>query len=169
MFLGKHSFGALPCVFKQDYNLIIWIIRYEKDYVRVFLCQDTLVSVPERDPVHPQSIYISTQRQGEDVIHTLTAHASGDTQRWSEALWQHVYNMCEWMIEHNVYHNPKSTCTVLSLQQATSKGMYFSRLRTGFWAKHYEEVLFTLLLWQWNWSVNSGHGPRKKWLLQCHH
>lgn len=55
--------------------------------------QDTLVCVSERDPVQCRSIYISTQRQGEDVTYTLTTHAPEDTLRWTEALWQHVYNM----------------------------------------------------------------------------
>ncbi len=63
----------------------------------VFL-QDTLVCVSERDPVHCQSIYISTQREGEDVTYTLITHIPEDTKRWTEALWQHVYNMSKALI-----------------------------------------------------------------------
>ncbi|XP_059213871.1 rhotekin-like [Centropristis striata] len=56
--------------------------------------KDTLVCVSERDPV--QSIYISMQHQGEDVTFTLTTHTPDDKQRWTEALWRHVYNMSQW-------------------------------------------------------------------------
>lgn len=60
-----------------------------------FFCQDTLVCVSERDPVHCQNIYISTQCQGEDVTYTLATHTPEDTQRWTKAIWQHVFNMSE--------------------------------------------------------------------------
>lgn len=60
--------------------------------------QDTLVCLSETDPVRCQSLYISTRHQGQDVTYTLTAHTPEDTQRWTVALWQHVYNMSEaWM------------------------------------------------------------------------
>ncbi|XP_070781173.1 rhotekin-like [Enoplosus armatus] len=58
--------------------------------------KDTLICMSERDPVHGRSIYISTQRQGEDVTYALTMHRPEDTQRWTEVLWQHVYNMSQW-------------------------------------------------------------------------
>ncbi|XP_035847246.1 rhotekin-like isoform X3 [Sander lucioperca] len=53
----------------------------------------THVCVSERDPVHHQSIYIRTQHQGEELTYTLTTHTPEDTQRWTQAIWQHVYNM----------------------------------------------------------------------------
>ncbi|XP_036972696.1 rhotekin-like isoform X1 [Acanthopagrus latus] len=62
----------------------------------IHIRKDTLVCVSERDPVQCRSIYISTQRQGEDVTYTLTTHTPEDTSRWTEALWQHVYNMSQW-------------------------------------------------------------------------
>nr|XP_046230921.1 rhotekin-like [Scatophagus argus] len=58
--------------------------------------KDTLICVSERDPVNCQSIYISTQHQEEDVTYTLSTHTPEDTQHWTEALWEHVYNMSQW-------------------------------------------------------------------------
>ncbi|XP_074472932.1 rhotekin-like [Sebastes fasciatus] len=58
--------------------------------------KDTFVCVSERDPVHCQSIYINTRHQGEEVTCTLTTRTTEDTQRWSEAIRQHVYNMSQW-------------------------------------------------------------------------
>ena len=59
----------------------------------MFFCQDTLVCASERDPV--AHIYISTEHQGEAVTYTLSTHTPEDTQRWTQALWQHVYNTSE--------------------------------------------------------------------------
>ncbi|TKS84837.1 Rhotekin [Collichthys lucidus] len=59
----------------------------------IHLKKDTLVCLSETDPVRCQSLYISTRHQGQDVTYTLTAHTPEDTQRWTVALWQHVYNM----------------------------------------------------------------------------
>ncbi|XP_008274377.1 rhotekin-like [Stegastes partitus] len=58
--------------------------------------KDTLVCVSESDAVQCQSIDISMQRHGDDVTYTLTTHTPEDTQRWEEALRQHVYNMSQW-------------------------------------------------------------------------
>ncbi|XP_038590285.1 rhotekin-like [Micropterus salmoides] len=58
--------------------------------------KDSIVYVSEKDPVQCQSIYISTQHQGEDVIYMLSTHTPEDIQRWTEALWQHIYNMSQW-------------------------------------------------------------------------
>ena len=57
-------------------------------------CQDTIVCVSERDPAQCQTISISKQ-QGEEETYMLTTHTPEDTQRWTEALWQHIYNMSE--------------------------------------------------------------------------
>ena len=62
--------------------------------VCLFFCQDTLVCVSERDPV---LILITTQHEGEDVTYTLRTHTPEDTQRWTDALWQHVYNLSEYL------------------------------------------------------------------------
>ncbi|XP_027137775.1 rhotekin [Larimichthys crocea] len=62
----------------------------------IHLKKDTLVCLSETDPVRCQSLYISTRHQGQDVTYTLTAHTPEDTQRWTVALWQHVYNMSQW-------------------------------------------------------------------------
>ncbi|XP_040914519.1 rhotekin 2b [Toxotes jaculatrix] len=58
--------------------------------------KDTSVGTFEGHAVHSPSIYISTQCQGEDVACTLITPMPGDTQRWTEALWQHIYNMRQW-------------------------------------------------------------------------
>uniref|UniRef100_UPI0037E78AD8 rhotekin-like n=1 Tax=Semicossyphus pulcher TaxID=241346 RepID=UPI0037E78AD8 len=58
--------------------------------------KDTLVCISETDTDHCQSIYISTEHEGEDVTFTLATHAPEDTQRWTEALWLHVFNMSQW-------------------------------------------------------------------------
>ncbi|XP_071771267.2 rhotekin-like [Centroberyx gerrardi] len=58
--------------------------------------KETLICVSEREPLQAQSIYISTQRQGEDITYTVTTHIPDDTQRWMEAFWQHFYDMSQW-------------------------------------------------------------------------
>ncbi|XP_071380913.1 rhotekin-like [Centroberyx affinis] len=58
--------------------------------------KDTLICVSEREPLQAQSIYISTQYQGEDVTYTVTTHVPDDAQRWMEAFWQHFYDMSQW-------------------------------------------------------------------------
>ncbi|XP_070707078.1 rhotekin-like [Pempheris klunzingeri] len=69
----------------------------DKPLLVIPIKKDSLVCVSERDPVPcPLSVYISTQCQGEDVTYTLTMHTPEDTQRWTEALWQHIYNMNQW-------------------------------------------------------------------------
>ncbi|XP_035524095.1 rhotekin-like [Morone saxatilis] len=68
----------------------------DKPLLVIHIRKDTLVCVSERDSAHCRNIYISTQRQGEDVTYMLTTHTPEDTQRWAEALWQHVYNMSQW-------------------------------------------------------------------------
>ncbi|XP_069016550.1 rhotekin-like [Embiotoca jacksoni] len=68
----------------------------EKSLLAIPITKESLVSVSERNPVQCQNIHIVTQRHGEDVTYTLTTHAPEDRQRWSEALWQHVYNMGQW-------------------------------------------------------------------------
>ncbi|KAA8584356.1 hypothetical protein FQN60_008141 [Etheostoma spectabile] len=65
----------------------------DKPLLVIPIKKHTLVCVSERDPVHHQSIYISTQYQGEELTFTLTTHTPEDTQRWTQAIWQHVYNM----------------------------------------------------------------------------
>ncbi|XP_071321467.1 rhotekin-like [Trachinotus anak] len=68
----------------------------DKPLLVVPIKKDTLVCAFEGDPVHSQSIYISTHCQGEEVTYTLTTHIPEDTKRWSEALWQHIFNMSQW-------------------------------------------------------------------------
>ncbi|XP_076614366.1 rhotekin-like isoform X2 [Chaetodon auriga] len=68
----------------------------DKPLLVIPIKKDTLVCVSERGPVHCKSVYVSTQHQGEDVTYVLTTPAPDDTQRWTEALWQHVYNMSQW-------------------------------------------------------------------------
>ncbi|KAI3362129.1 hypothetical protein L3Q82_012452, partial [Scortum barcoo] len=63
----------------------------DKPLLVIPIKKDTLVCVPESC----QNIYVSTQSQGEDITFTLATHTPEDTQRWAEALWQHVYNMIE--------------------------------------------------------------------------
>nr|XP_029137170.1 rhotekin-like [Labrus bergylta] len=58
--------------------------------------KDTLVCLSETDPDPCQSIFISTEHEGEDVTYTLTTHTPEDTQLWTEALWRHVFNMSKW-------------------------------------------------------------------------
>ncbi|GLD51701.1 rhotekin-like isoform X1 [Lates japonicus] len=68
----------------------------DKPLLVIPIKKDTLVCAFERDPDNSQSIYISTQSQGEDVAYSLTMHTPEDTQCWTEALWQHIYNMSQW-------------------------------------------------------------------------
>ncbi|CAJ1070399.1 rhotekin-like isoform X2 [Xyrichtys novacula] len=58
--------------------------------------KDTLVCLSETDPGQCQSIFISTEHDGEDVTYTLITHSPADTRRWTEALWRHVFNMSQW-------------------------------------------------------------------------
>ncbi|XP_047185568.1 rhotekin-like isoform X3 [Scophthalmus maximus] len=58
--------------------------------------KDTLLCAFERDAIHSQRLYISTQCHGEDVSYTLTLHIPEDTQRWNEALWQQIFNISQW-------------------------------------------------------------------------
>ncbi|KAM7368718.1 hypothetical protein PAMP_013030 [Pampus punctatissimus] len=67
----------------------------DKPLLIIPIKKDTIVCVSDRDPVQCQTIYIS-QQQGDDVTYTLTAHTPEDTQRWTEALWKHIYNMSQW-------------------------------------------------------------------------
>ncbi|XP_029300800.1 rhotekin-like [Cottoperca gobio] len=53
--------------------------------------KDTIVCVCERGSIH-----LSTQHQGEEISCTLTTHTPEDTQRWTEAIWQHIYDMGQW-------------------------------------------------------------------------
>ncbi|XP_062268266.1 rhotekin-like [Platichthys flesus] len=68
----------------------------EKPLLVIPIRKDTLVCALERDAVHTQRIHMTTQCQGEDVSYTLTMHVPEDTQRWSEALVQHIYNISQW-------------------------------------------------------------------------
>ncbi|XP_069369659.1 rhotekin-like isoform X1 [Paralichthys olivaceus] len=68
----------------------------EKPLLTIPIKKDTLVCSLERDAVHTQRIYVTPQCQGEDVSYTLTPHIPEDTQRWNEALWQHIYNISQW-------------------------------------------------------------------------
>ncbi|KAG8010546.1 Rhotekin, partial [Nibea albiflora] len=75
----------------------------DKPLLVIHIKKDTLVCLSEMHPDRCQSLYISTQHQGRDVTSTLTTHTPEDAQRWTVALWQHVYNMSEaWMckIDH---------------------------------------------------------------------
>uniref|UniRef100_A0A4W6FC82 Rhotekin b n=1 Tax=Lates calcarifer TaxID=8187 RepID=A0A4W6FC82_LATCA len=65
----------------------------DKPLLVIPIKKDTLVCAFKRDPDNSQSIYISTQSQGEDVAYTLTMHTPEDMQYWTKALWQHIYNM----------------------------------------------------------------------------
>ncbi|KAM9338710.1 rhotekin-like [Symphorus nematophorus] len=65
----------------------------DKPLLVIHIKKDSLICVSERDPV---LMFITTQNQGEDVTYTLTTHTPEDTQRWTDALWQHVYNMSQW-------------------------------------------------------------------------
>ncbi|CAK6963602.1 rhotekin-like [Scomber scombrus] len=67
----------------------------DKPLLLIPIKKDSIVCVSERDPVGCQTIYITTQQE-EDVTYTLTTHTPEDTQRWTEALWQHKYNMSQW-------------------------------------------------------------------------
>ncbi|XP_031716215.1 rhotekin-like [Anarrhichthys ocellatus] len=67
----------------------------DKPLLVIPIKKDTVVCVAERDPAPCQSIHISTQHQGEDV-YTLKTKAPEDTQRWAEAISQHVYDMSQW-------------------------------------------------------------------------
>ncbi|XP_034564940.1 rhotekin-like isoform X2 [Notolabrus celidotus] len=58
--------------------------------------KDTLVCLSETDPDQCQSVFICTEHEGEDVTYTLTTHTPADRQRWTEALWRHVFNMSQW-------------------------------------------------------------------------
>ncbi|XP_041667578.1 rhotekin-like [Cheilinus undulatus] len=58
--------------------------------------KDTLVCLSENDPEPCQSILISTEQDGEDITYTLVTHTPEETQRWTEALWRHVFNMSQW-------------------------------------------------------------------------
>ncbi|KAG7238648.1 hypothetical protein INR49_030722 [Caranx melampygus] len=59
----------------------------------VSIRKDTLVCAFERDAAHSQSIYISTQGQEQAETCTLTTRLPEETQRWSQALWRHVFNI----------------------------------------------------------------------------
>lgn len=92
----RNVFGVL-----RGQNLLCYQSQEELEaadepILEIHIRKDTLICVSERDSVHSQNIYISTQRQGEDVTYTLITHTPEETQRWSEALWQHVYNMSQW-------------------------------------------------------------------------
>ncbi|XP_028272944.1 rhotekin-like [Parambassis ranga] len=67
-----------------------------KPSLKIPIKKDTLICLSESGPDPGQNIYISTQDQGGDVTHTLSTHSPEDTQRWNDALWQHVYNMSQW-------------------------------------------------------------------------
>ncbi|XP_034752737.1 rhotekin-like isoform X5 [Etheostoma cragini] len=79
---------SLLCYKNQEY-----LESEEKPLLAIPIKKHTLVCVSERDPVHQHSISISTQYQGEELTFTLTTHTPEDTQRWTQAIWQHVYNM----------------------------------------------------------------------------
>ncbi|XP_040014024.1 rhotekin-like [Xiphias gladius] len=68
----------------------------DKPLLVIPIRKDTLVCAFEGDAVHAQSLYISTQCQGEDVAYTLTTHLNEDRKSWTDALWQHIYNMSQW-------------------------------------------------------------------------
>ncbi|XP_034752734.1 rhotekin-like isoform X2 [Etheostoma cragini] len=82
---------SLLCYKNQEY-----LESEEKPLLAIPIKKHTLVCVSERDPVHQHSISISTQYQGEELTFTLTTHTPEDTQRWTQAIWQHVYNMGQW-------------------------------------------------------------------------
>lgn len=115
MFLNIHT--KIP-------KLSIWIDRLD---VKMFMCmsffwQDTTVCGSKGDPVHSQIIHISTKGQGEDVTYPLTMHTSDDTQRWTEALWQHIYNISETWVNKIL---TMRAYTVLSLPHAKVQVQYF--------------------------------------------
>ncbi|XP_072311128.1 rhotekin-like isoform X2 [Eucyclogobius newberryi] len=55
--------------------------------------KDALICVSEQNLGRPQSIHIRSKTDAEDVVYTVTAD---DTQHWTKALWQHLYNMGQW-------------------------------------------------------------------------
>ncbi|XP_067429818.1 rhotekin-like [Thunnus thynnus] len=67
----------------------------DKPLLLIPIKKDTIVCVSERDSAQCQTIYISKQ-QREEETYMLTTHTPEDTQRWTEALWQHIYNMNQW-------------------------------------------------------------------------
>ncbi|XP_053196338.1 rhotekin-like [Scomber japonicus] len=67
----------------------------DKPLLLIPVKKDTIVCVSERDNVGCQTLYITTQQE-EDVTYTLTTHTPEDMQCWTEALWQHIYNMSQW-------------------------------------------------------------------------
>ncbi|XP_022624538.1 rhotekin-like [Seriola dumerili] len=69
----------------------------DKPLLAVPIRKDSLVRAFEGDALPPpRSIYISTQCPGHDVACTLATHIPEDTQRWTDALRQHVFNMSQW-------------------------------------------------------------------------
>lgn len=85
-------------------------------FMGVFFCQDTLICVSESGPDPGQKVYISTQDQGGDVTHTLATHSPEDTQRWNDALWQHVYNMSKACVNQIVIAVVKTPTVPSTLQ-----------------------------------------------------
>ncbi|TNN51568.1 Rhotekin [Liparis tanakae] len=67
----------------------------DKPLLVVPIKKDT-VCMSENDPVRCQSISISTQCQGEAITYSLSTQELDETQRWSDAIGQHVYNMSQW-------------------------------------------------------------------------
>ncbi|XP_068430748.1 rhotekin-like [Clinocottus analis] len=90
------SWGNVFCVLRGQ-SLLCYQSEEEesedKPSLVIPIRKDT-VCMPQSDPV--QSLYIRTQQRGEDAVCTLTMDAPADTQRWSAAIRQHVYNMSQW-------------------------------------------------------------------------
>lgn len=81
--------------------------------VCLFLHKDTRVCACEGDAVHSRSIYISTQGQEQEETCTLTTRLPEETQRWSQALWQHVFNMSE-----SQYRTLSLCCNIIQYKNA---------------------------------------------------
>ncbi|KAK5879288.1 hypothetical protein CesoFtcFv8_024606 [Champsocephalus esox] len=68
----------------------------DKPFLEIPITQDTVVCVSERDPDLCQTVNIITWHQGEEVTFMLTPPSPEDTQRWTEAIRQHIYNLSRW-------------------------------------------------------------------------
>ncbi|KAJ4925874.1 hypothetical protein JOQ06_008060 [Pogonophryne albipinna] len=68
----------------------------DKPFLEMPITQDIVVCVSERDPDLCQTVNIITWHQGEEVTFRLTPPSPEDTQRWTEAIWQHIYNLSRW-------------------------------------------------------------------------